>query len=141
MVKSSQKGKVEMKDKIKYYIFVENGKLNGCSQIDNSKFSTENFFQIEVSEEIYNLYNNTPEKYIYSEGKIIENTNYESIIKQAELENKKDEIIAKLNDLDLKRIRAVCENEMKDSQKNETWLDYYNSQILKLRQQLEELTI
>ncbi len=46
-----------------YYIFVENGNLNGAGQCQQL---TEGIENIEVSEEVYNLYNEEPEKYIYS---------------------------------------------------------------------------
>ncbi len=41
--------------------------------------------------------------------------------------------------LDQKRIRAVCEPELKDTESGETWLEYYNAQIVELRNQLTEL--
>lgn len=63
-----------------YYIFVENGKLNGCGECLQL---TEGVMNIEVSEEVYNLYNETPEKYIYQDGEIVENPNYGEEQKQA----------------------------------------------------------
>ena len=39
----------------------------------------------------------------------------------------------------MKRIRAICEPEIKDEETGETWLDYYNSQILSLREQIQQL--
>ena len=50
-----------------------------------------------------------------------------------------DPINAELNDLDLKRIRAVCEPSIKDETTGQTWLDYYNSLILEKRNQLKEI--
>ena len=44
-----------------------------------------------------------------------------------------------INDIDIKRIRAVCEPEIKDETTGETWLDYYNSQIITLRGQIQQL--
>ena len=58
-----------------YYIFLDNGKLNGAGQCRQLTEGTEN---IEVAEELYNAYIEIPKKYIYSEGKIIENPNYET---------------------------------------------------------------
>lgn len=46
-----------------YYIFLENETLNGAGQCQQL---TEGIENIEVSEEVYNLYNEEPEKYIYS---------------------------------------------------------------------------
>lgn len=58
-----------------YYIFIENGKLNGAGQCPIVNPETENFA---VSEEVYSAYIETPEKYIYSDGEIIENPDYEA---------------------------------------------------------------
>lgn len=46
---------------------------------------------------------------------------------------------SKINNLDIKRIRAVCEPNIKDETTGETWLDYYNAQIIALRNELDEL--
>lgn len=81
-----------------YYIFLENGKLNGsgeCLQL------TEGVMNIEVSEEVYNAYSAEPKRFIYStepiEGaesifdNIYTNPNYE-----AELDKQEQERIGKL---------------------------------------------
>lgn len=57
-----------------YYIFVENNELNGCGQ---GKCLTEGIQNIEVSEEIYNAYNEDNLRYIWNGTKVIENPNYE----------------------------------------------------------------
>ena len=67
-----------------YYANIENGKINGTSELNNSKFWTDNYFQIEVTEEIYN----NIEKYIYKDGNIVINENYE----QEQLEKEKARI-------------------------------------------------
>ena len=41
--------------------------------------------------------------------------------------------------LDQKRIRAVCEPELKDAQEGQTWLEYYNFKVFELREQLAQL--
>lgn len=64
-----------------YYIFLENGTLNGAGQCQQLTEGVEN---IEVNEEIYNAYIEFPDKYIYSDGKIVENPNYEEVQAQAE---------------------------------------------------------
>lgn len=58
-----------------YYIFLDNGKLNGCGQCRQITEGVEN---LEVSEEVYNAYIETPGKYIYFDGEIVENPNYEN---------------------------------------------------------------
>lgn len=67
-----------------YYIYVKNEKIDGCGQCKRLDAGVEN---IEVVEEIYN----DIEKYIYQDGEIILNPNYE-----AEQAQKEAERIAKL---------------------------------------------
>lgn len=69
------------------------------------------------------------------------NTEAYSLKKQEyEKETRKFEIQNELNTLDLKRIRAICEPELKNPETGETWLEYYNNQILTLRDELTDLT-
>lgn len=58
---------------------------------------------------------------------------------EQKINNEKSKILNELDILDKKRIRAVCEQEIKDIKTGETWLDYYNAQIAKLRLKLEEI--
>lgn len=67
-----------------YYIFVDNGKLNGSSTLDNSRFNTDDNFQIEVSEELYNAFNTEPDKYMWNGAEVVENPDYEEIKQQKE---------------------------------------------------------
>lgn len=57
-------------------------------------------------------------------------TKQENLIKKVELQKQVDE-------LDIKRIRAIAEPSQKDE--NTTWLEFYNSQIQDLRNQISEL--
>lgn len=66
-----------------YYIFLENGNLNGCGQCKIMNDEVENLV---VTEELYNLYQKTPNKYIYLDGEIVENPNYEAEEAQKERE-------------------------------------------------------
>jgi len=59
----------------------------------------------------------------------------EEELKQREIVN----IKSQLNALDLKRIRAMVEPCVKDELTGETWLEYYNSQVVKLREELKRL--
>ena len=83
--------------------------------------------------------------YALEENEIMENNvpvinpNYEA--EQEEL-NRKEQIETlkeQLNELDTKRIRAICENEIKDESSGQTWLEYYNEQVIILRNELKEL--
>ena len=67
-----------------YYAFIDNEKINGCGQC---KQLTEGVLNIEVDEDIYN----NIEKYIYQDGEIVLNPNYEE-----EQEAKERERIAQL---------------------------------------------
>ena len=64
---------------------------------------------------------------------------YKSYLKEAEKSAEKNRILEEINEIDLKRIRAVCEPSVKDSSTGETWLEFYNSKIRELRQMLAEV--
>ena len=50
---------------------------------------------------------------------------------------KKNELQKQVDELDIKRIRAIAEPSPKDE--NTTWLEFYTSQIQDLRKQITEL--
>ena len=120
-----------------YYIYIENGKINGAGQAQLQK---ENCQNIEITQDIYNSYINDPNKYIWNNTQITENPEYENISYEKEVQEAKAKILEELEILDKKRIRAICENEIKDSQTNQTWLDFYNNQVLELRAKLNSLS-
>lgn len=122
---------------MKRYIYVENKKINGCGQAEIIDDATQN---IEVSETIFNEFLEDNLKYIFDSGKIIPNPNYKKEKTNQELKNKIEALKLQLDDLDKKRIRAICENKIKDENTNQTWLEYYNQKILNLRQQIKNLT-
>lgn len=120
-----------------YYIFVEkDGVLNGCGQCEQLTDGVKN---IKVDEDVYNSYIQEPLRFIYSNGQIVENPNYENDKQRFFINERIENIYAELNSLDTKRIRAVCEDEVKDEKTGETWLDYYNSQVYDLRVELLSL--
>ena len=57
-----------------YYIYVENGKLNGCGQ---GECLNEDIQNIEVTEEIYNSFIEDNLRYIWDGENVIDNPNYE----------------------------------------------------------------
>lgn len=63
-----------------YYLMIEDNNIIGASECTSGG----NITDIEVSEEIYNSYIEDNDKYIYSDGVIIENSNYEEIKRQKE---------------------------------------------------------
>ena len=119
-----------------FYIFVENGNLNGCGEC---RCLNENTINIEVQEGMYNDYLANPSKYIFKDDKIVENPDYLNIKARNSALEEIEQIKFKLNELDVKRIRAVCENEVKNSETGQTWLDYYNEQVCQLREKLNIL--
>lgn len=75
-------------------------------------------------------------------GEIIGSTdNLEYQAKVAKEENKKKiyDLQTQINELDFKRIRAICELSVKDAETGETWLEYYNLQVQELRTQINAL--
>lgn len=119
------------------YIYVENGLLNGVGevrQIDNDVIN------LEISEEIYRNYISEPFRYIYSDDKLIENPQYAELKQKNLNQERKSEIQRQIDELDKKRIRAICEDEIKDEKTGETWLEYYNGQIFQLRSEIQSLS-
>lgn len=72
---------------------------------------------------------------LYSEYVLTDD--YKEYIENRKKDELRNDILAQIDSLDQKRIRAVCEPAMKDE--NLTWLDYYNSQIVELRKKLAEV--
>lgn len=66
-----------------FYIFVENGKLNGCGQ---AQMLGENIINYEVEEVFYNEFAENPDMYIWDGLKVVENPNYEEEQAQKEKE-------------------------------------------------------
>lgn len=118
------------------YIFIENGIINGAGGVQQLDEGVSN---IEISDEIYETYINDPLKYTYQNGQIIENPEYETLKQQQLNEKRIQQIQQQLNELDQKRIRAICEDEVKNPATGETWLDFYNAQIYELRTELNSL--
>lgn len=79
-------------------------------------------------------------EYSFENGKWKKLSDKEAGIKQLKIQNaiRESEILAELEELDKKRIRAIAEPSMKDEK--QTWLEYYNLQISGLRNELAEIT-
>lgn len=78
-----------------------------------------------------------------TENQILEilviNTDFEKEEEVNQISIELEELGNELRDLDLKRIRAICEPSVKDESSGQTWLEYYNAQILNLRSQIQTL--
>lgn len=64
---------------------------------------------------------------------------YKTKILAQEKVQKIADLKAQIADLDNKRIRAIAEPEIKDKKSGQTWLEYYNIQIVDLRKQIANL--
>lgn len=65
-----------------YYIHIENDNIISCGEVPMG----EGFTSIEVTEELYDAYKQDQDRYIYDNGEIIENPDYEEIKRQKEQE-------------------------------------------------------
>lgn len=123
---------------MQYIIYVEDNKITGAGCAEQIGEDIQN---IEVEETIYNEFIQDNLLYIFEDGKIIKNPKYDTERQKLAIKQRAGEIEQELNELDLKRIRAVCEDEIKDEKTNQTWLDYYNSKIYDLRVELNSLQL
>lgn len=83
-----------------------------------------------------------PEKYKRIEDSLVDISDteeYKTYLHEKEVAIRKAQIEKELLNLDTKRIRAICEPSIKDEETGETWLDYYNTQVEVLRNELLNL--
>lgn len=66
-----------------YYIFIEDNKTNGAGQCEISSSDVE-IINYEVTEELYNSFNEDPDRYMWNGSEIVENPDYEEIKRQKE---------------------------------------------------------
>jgi len=83
------------------------------------------------SEDETNIYEHLD--YIESEEDFTKRT------EQLEIQEQINRLNSEISDLDIKRIRAVCEPSVKDEETGETWLDYYNNLVIAIREQINTL--
>ena len=102
---------------MKYIIFVEDNKITGAGCTEQIG---ENIQNIEVEESVYNEFIQDNLLYIFKDGKITKNPNYETARQTLAVTQRISKIEQKLNELDLRRIRAVCEDEIRDEKTNQT---------------------
>lgn len=81
-----------------------------------------------------------PTEYSEENGVWVKLSSEESSSRQLKIQNaiRAEEIKAELKELDEKRIRAIAEPSLKDEET--TWLEYYNSQIAALREELASIS-
>ena len=71
------------------------------------------------------------------DGEVQIDSDYESKQDEIEKQAKLQELKKQLDDLDKKHIRVMCEPSMKTE--TQSWLEYYNEQIMQIRQVMAEL--
>lgn len=118
------------------YFYIENGIINGGGELQRLE---ENIINFEVCDEMFENYINDSQKYIWQAGKVVENPDYEKLKRQSLIREEIESLTRVLEDLDKKRIRAICENSIKDEQTSKTWLEYYNEEVVKIRNNITEL--
>lgn len=119
-----------------YYMFIDDGKINGVGEFP---CVDEGSICLEISREVFDKYIQDVDTYIYKDGKIVENPDYELIKIKKQNAQKACDIKIELDNLDSKRIRALCENDVKDAKSGQTWLEYYNTKAKSLREELASL--
>lgn len=70
---------------------------------------------------------------------ITETDEYKAKVEEAEKIAQKADLQSQINAIDTKRIRAIAEPAIKDSESGQTWLEYYTEQIQTLREQISSL--
>ena len=96
---------------------------------------------VETNDNLITLFNQN--KAIIQNNSIVdiqETEDYKSKVSSAEKEVKKNSLQSQIDELDKKRIRAVCEPSIKDETTGQTWLEYYNLQVQDLRNQINVLS-
>ena len=113
-----------------------------CDIIDDKIVNPSNISGAREFEIDYTYYISCAEGYLVydkNQDKIVVNPNFQKEEKQKNLlvliKNYENE----LEELDKKRVRAICEPSIKDEETQETWLDFYNSQVAEIRQNLNTL--
>lgn len=106
-----------------YYCWIENNLPNGVSELYQPEVFTDNRYQIEVSEEVYNNYQ--AGRYLYQNGELILSPQYDKDVRITEIKQLLDE-------LDLKSIRALRASDTE-------YLQQYEEEAIALRNELRTL--
>lgn len=131
------------------YAKIENGQLitayNGYNGIiglaDDVELLMANGFS-PFDEALVSKYFTNPQQAIIKGKKLVDITDtddYKVIIAKQQKATKMADLNAQIDALDKKRIRAICEPSVKDETSGQTWLEYYNEQIIALRAQIAAL--
>lgn len=97
---------------------------------------------IEIDDEQAFAIDCNPDGFRYINGEIVdvsETDDYKAKVQAAENIIKKNQLQSEIDVLDIKRIRAIAEPQLKDADSGQTWLEYYTQQIVVLRAQIAGL--
>jgi len=70
---------------------------------------------------------------------VSDSNEFKNKMAQVEKEVKIEELQSQIGAIDVKRIRAIAEPQLKDAQSGETWLEYYTQQIQSIRAEIAAL--
>lgn len=97
---------------------------------------------IEIDDEQAFAIDFNPDGFRYINGEIVdvsETDDYKAKVQAAENIIRKKQLQSEIDVLDIKRIRAIAEPQLKDADSGQTWLEYYTQQIVVLRAQIAGL--
>lgn len=89
---------------MKYYANIVDNKINGIGQV---VCVADDLFQIEISQEVYNNLSEHPNMYIYQNGAIVLNPNYEQEEEEKRRQAHIAELKQQLNEIDSKSARSL----------------------------------
>lgn len=117
---------------INYYI-LENGIITQSADFRFSENCLETEEEIVLDELSGQLYLKNDYDVLISKDE------YKAKVLAAKDAVKKADLLARIDELDKKSIRALREGGVKDETTGQTWLDYYTEQIVELRAEMAEL--
>lgn len=123
----------------KTFIDVETPTSYDITGYQNSQESLDDGF-IDIDDALVTLFNQ--DKAIIKNNSIVDIQETEAYKLRVSMSEKEEKILSlqsQIDELDKKRIRAICEPSIKDEITGQTWLGYYNLQVQDLRNQITEL--
>ncbi len=104
-----------------------------------SDFRGQKIINLETKEEsVCSELGNIPDGFMIYED-YIQTDEYKDYLAKLEKQEIVLKILEEIKSVDDKRIRAICEPSVKDTSTGETWLEFYNKQMVALRQKLKEV--
>ena len=120
-----------------YCVYYEEGQYIGKGTGTMDPVSNPTVLSIAITKEIYDTFN--PDMWMLIGNELIKNPDYEEQERQKQRQKQIDILKEQIDDIDKKRVRAICEPSIKDETTGQTWLEYYNEQVQNLREQISNL--